>query len=397
VGDKMNKLIYGMLMLLSMLTAACSNQIHTSLAEEISNKTVKQEDDSAVLTIQTEGKEKKDTSWLKEKSLYSFEAADGGLAYEIYIYAENETTLKLEQSGVLGDKQDTVHEGNYSVYMAKKGAKSAFKQDILSSLPLVFNEKVKGAYPLKLGDKTLLAIVQPEGESRFSAELYSIHDGELKIVQSGEEIQSILGPEIKAIKQEYIQTVQSIGDNEGWVFSTWAFDKQKLEINQVSETVYDDSAMKDGLSEGEKWFEIWSAAEENYHPFYNIQLEKGIVDKAAQGILTGSQYPIGTNINDVKKASPPSIEAGKKGKYAYLKYPEVTYFYDEATQEVAVVSIPGIRLQSTLADIKKMFGEPFRESRRGTEVLAIYAAGKYNIDVYADQSGKIKSVQLRKL
>ncbi|MGD6893852.1 DUF4309 domain-containing protein [Bacillus infantis] len=393
----MNKYIYAMLMVLSMLTAACSNQIHTSLAEEISHKTEKQKDDSAILTIQTEGKDKKDTSWLKEKSLYRIEAADEGLAYEVYIYAENETTVKLEQAGVLGDKQDTVHEGNYSVYMAKKGAKSAFKQDILSSLPLVFNEEVKGAYPLKLGDKTLLAIVQPEGDSRFSAELYSIQNGELKIVQSGEGIRSILGPEIKAIKQEYIQTVNSIDDNEGWVFSTWAFDKEKLEIKQVSETVYDDSDMKDGLGEGEKWFEIWSAAEENYHPFYNIQLEKGIIDKASQGILTGSQYPIGTNINDVKKASPPSIESGKKGKYAYLKYPEVTYFYDEATQEVAVVSIPGIRLQSTLADIKKMFGEPFRESRRGTEVLAIYAAGKYNIDVYADQSGKIKSVQLRKL
>jgi hypothetical protein len=393
----MNKYIYAMLMLLSMLTAACSNQIHTSLAEEISNKTEEQADDSAVLTIQTEGKDKKDTSWLKEKSLYRFEAADGSLVYEIYIYAENETTLKLEEAGLLGEKQDTVHEGNYSVYLAKKGAKSAFKQNILSSLPLVFSDEVKGAYPLKLGDKTLLAIVQPEGDSRFSAELYSIQDGELKIVQADKGIQSILGPEIKAIKQEYIQTVRFTDDKDGWIFSTWAFDKQKLVINQVSETVYNDSLKKDGLNEGEKWYEIWSAAEENYHPFYNIQLEKGIIDKAAQGILTGSQYPIGTNINEVKKASPPSIEAGKKGKYAYLKYPEVTYYYDEASQEVTVVSIPGVRLQATLADIKEMFGEPFRESSRGAEVLAIYAAGKYNIDVYADQSGKIKSVQLRKL
>jgi hypothetical protein len=393
----MNKLIYAMLMLLSMLTAACSNQIHTSLAEEISNKTEKPADDSAVLTIQTEGKDKKDTSWLKEKSLYRFEAADGSLAYEIYIYAENETTLKLEEAGILGDKQDTIHEGNYSVYMAKKGAKSAFKQNILSSLPLVFSDEVKGAYPLKLGDKTLLAIVQPEGDSKFSAELYSIQDGELKIVLADEGIQSILGPEIKAIKQEYIQTVQFIDDKQGWVFSTWAFDKKKLEIHQISETIYNDSVKKDGLSEGEKWYKIWTAAEENYHPFYNIQLEKGIVDKAAQGILTGSQYPIGTNINEVKKASPPHIEAGKNGKYSYLKYPEVTYYYDEATQEVAVVSIPGIRLQATLADIEEMFGKPFRESSSGAEVLAIYAAGKYNIDVYADQSGKIKSIQLRKL
>ncbi|WP_057775927.1 DUF4309 domain-containing protein [Cytobacillus dafuensis] len=375
------------LIMLSGILAACVSETNTS--NEIEKKQQKLSTTVNQPAVISEKKEKKDTVWLKEKSLYQFEAYDGSYEYTVFLYAEDEQSSFNENLGV----KNQVYTGHYSIYLAEKDSTIAYKQEALDeegTTPFIFNPSLNQVYPLNLGNKTFITILQPSENENSKLLLFAIKDGEIKKVHFSEDLTTIFGYEIKSIYQKYIQTAHLQGDQE-WRFITWEFDEKAMTFKKK-----DESTLKG--ENGEKWYERWSEKSEIYYPFQNLELSSDVIEKAKQGLPIGSPYPIGTNIANIKKTEPIFIEEGIDAGTPYVMYPEITYYYEKTTGIVTAVSIPGERVKTSLKMIKSLFGEPEEEGydQLNGEKRVIYNADKYAIKFLADANEEVRSIYLWK-
>ncbi|MBS4192152.1 hypothetical protein KHA94_18460 [Bacillus sp. FJAT-49705] len=376
------------LIMLSGILAACMSETNAS-NDEIERK---QQNLSTTVNhpaVISEKKEKKDTVWLKEKSLYQFEAYDGSYEYTVFLYAEDEQSSLNENLGV----KNQIYTGHYSIYLAEKDSAVAYKQEALDEAwtsSFVFNSSFNQVYPLNLGNKTFITILQPSENENSKLLLFAIKDGEIKQVQFSEDLTTIFGSEMKSIYQKYIQTAHLQGDQE-WRFITWEFDEKAMTLKKKDESTLNGE-------NGEKWYERWSKKSEIYYPFQNLKLSSDVIEKAKQGLPIGSPYPIGTNIANIKKNEPIYIEEGIADGTPYVMYPEITYYYEKTTGIVTAVSIPGERVKTSIKMIKSLFGEPDEEGYdpMNGEKRVIYNADKYAINFMPDADGNVRSIYLWK-
>lgn len=377
------------LMMLSGALTACSNETVAltnkgNLTQNKQNSQTKNEKQAVI----TEGKEIKDTVWLKEKSLYQIEAREGSFDYSVFLFAED------EQNSSVGKEQ--FYKGHYSVYLAEKDATIAYKQNVLEGMgEFTFRSSSEQVYPLNIGNETFIAILQSEDGKNSYPYLLAIKDGEIKRIQTEETFPTLFGTEIKAINQKYLQTVHFKGNNE-WKYITWEYDKEAMKLIKLDES----DLQQDSETEiqGESWYNLWSEKREYYFPFSNLELSSDVIEKAKQGIPLGSPYPIGTNITNIKKSDPNFMKEGLHDGEPYVMYPEITYYYNQTTGIVTAVSIPGERMKTSLDEIKKLFGKPEQEQylAGNSEKRAVYMADKYTIDFFANEDGTVKRMDLRK-
>ena len=373
------------IMLFSSTLAACSNDT-IAISNTVQDKQMIQTE-AKIQAINTEGKEKKDTLLLKEKSHYQFEAKDGEFVYTVFLFAED------EMSKPAGKEQ--LYKGHYSVYLAEEDSTIAYKQDVLQHMgAFTFQFSAEQVYSLNLGNKTLIAILQSIEEGQSTPLLLTVNDGEVKIIQSEDVLPTIFGTEIKAINQKYLQTAHF--NNEGWKFATWDFDKEEMKLVKLDESIGNMRNSKD--DNGDYWYSLWSEKKENYFPFLNLELNSEVIEKAKQGIPLGTPYPIGTNISNIKTADPHYMEEGFFKGTPFVMYPEITYFYNQTSGIVTAVSIPGERVKTTRDEIIRLFGNPVREEAVESKVekKLVYLADKYVIEVFVDIEGKVTSLNLRK-
>ncbi|KOP71104.1 hypothetical protein ACFFHH_04120 [Cytobacillus solani] len=377
--------ILSLLMLAGM--AACSQKLDTTIKiENIDIKKGNQQSSDKKLAVLTEGKEKKETIWLKEKALYQFEAVADEFEYTVFIFADDEKSRLNEAPSDSANKGEQLYTGHYSMYLAEKDSTVAYKQGVLEQKgELTFSSSAVQAYPLILGENTIIAVIDSESHPKF----YFINDGEIKEVQQNESILPIVGTKVKAINQKFIQTAHLV-DGEDWIYTTWGFDKESMILFKHDETLVEGQ-------EGEKWYKLWSEKSEYFFPFLNIELTSEVLEKAKQGIPLGSPYPIGTSISNIKKSDPHYFDEGiDVDGIPYVLYPEITYYFEEATGIVNAVSIPGERLKTTLTNVKKMFGTPDQEMKKNEGELAVYLAENYSIEILTDKDGKVERMYLRK-
>lgn len=376
---------------LIMLTglAACSNKMETTIKQENSYLKIDQQVKNEKLAVNTEGKEKKDVIWLKEKALYQFEAVDENFEYNVFLFAEDEQSQMMEENSDKGKKGNQLFTGHYSLYLAEKDSTFAYKQLVLNDNHLLtFNSSLVQVYPVNLGKETVITVIQQEEGVLTRPSLYVINEGEINKILTDEDLEPILGTEIKTINQKFIQTAHLNGENE-WEFTTWGFGKESMTLFKQDETKLEGQ-------DGKDWYNLWSEKKEHYFPFLNLELSSEVIEKAKQGIPLGSPYPIGTNISNIKKSNPHYLEEGVNGEVHFVTYPEMTYYFDGTTGIVNAVSIPGERMKTTLANVKKLFGNPKQEININEGKRAIYMADKYSIEVLADKMGNVTSVNLRR-
>ncbi len=377
--------------MLSSVLAGCSNETNASLNTE--EMTLKKEDKKAETekkfsAVKTEGKEKKDSAWLKNRALYQFEVADGKLKYTVFLYAEDQRNTILEEESQKGEKGDSYYTGHYSVYLAEKAGKIAYKQDVFNEdEEMSFNSSKEQAYTLKMRNKTLLSVFQPAGGNADKVRLLAIKDGELIKVKIEEELLTTSKAKMKPINQKFIQT--ALNKQETWVFSTWLYDEENYSL-----TLQDREELEEA-----SWIDQWIEDEAFYYPFKNLELSSDIIEKAKQGIPFGSPYPIGTNISEIKKSEPDFIKEGFEGNSPYVMYPNITYFFDPETGNVTGIIIPGQRVRTTIGEIKTLFGSPaaVRDDLISGGSISLYNADKYSIEVYSDEKGKVSKLYLTKI
>lgn len=383
----MKNYLYILALLMLAGVAACSQKLDTTI--KIENHELKkntQQSSDNRLAVMTEGKEKMETVWLKEKALYQFEAVADEFEYTVFLFADDEQSRLKEVPSDHANKGEQLYTGHYSMYLAEKDSTVAYKQEVLEQKgELTFSSSAVQAYPLNLGKNTVIAVIDTESHPTF----YFINEGEIKEIQQSETILPITGTKVKAINQKFIQTAHLV-DGENWIFATWGFDKEAMVLYKHDETLVEGQ-------EGEKWYKLWSEKSEYFFPFLNIELTSEVLEKAKQGIPLGSPYPIGTSISNIKKSNPHYIEEGRDGNgVPYVSYPEITYYFEEATGIVNAVSIPGERLKTTLTNVKKLFGIPEQEMDIDDGKLAVYLADKYSIEILTDKEGKVEQMFLRK-
>ncbi|WP_313799869.1 DUF4309 domain-containing protein [Cytobacillus sp.] len=383
----MKNYIYILALLMLAGMAACSQKLDTTI--KIENHEMKkntQQSSDNRLAVMTEGKEKMETVWLKEKALYQFEAVADEFEYTVFLFADDEQSRLKEAPSDNANKGEQLYTGHYSMYLAEKDSTVAYKQEVLEQKgELTFSSSAVQAYPLNLGKNTVIAVIDKESHPNF----YFIDKGEIKEIQQSESILPIVGTKVKAVNQKFIQTAHLVG-GEDWIFTTWGFDKEAMVLYKHDETQVEEQ-------EGEKWYKLWNEKSEYFFPFLNIELTSEVLEKAKQGIPLGSPYPIGTSISNIKKSNPHYIDEGRDAiDVPYVSYPEITYYFEEATGIVNAVSIPGERLKTTLTNVKKLFGTPQQEIDKGEGKLAVYLADKYSIEILTDKEGKVKQMFLRK-
>ncbi|MBP2241893.1 hypothetical protein J2Z40_002466 [Cytobacillus eiseniae] len=379
----MKKFIYiASLCMLTGLTA-CANEIETTTIK-IENQNIKIDKQSQTenyLTIRTDGKEKIDLTWLKEKALYQFAAIADEQEYVIFLFAPDEQNRLSNENSTDGNKGDQLYTGHYTMFLAEKDAPFAYKQEVMEGLgELTFNASSTQVYPINIGGETVLTMINSSSKPYF----YGIDSGEIKNIPMNEQILPIIGKEIKAINQKFIQSVHLYGEKE-WMFTTWKFDKESMTFIKHDETVVKGN-------EGENWFNLWNEKKEYFFPFQNLELSSDVIDKAKQGIPLGSPYPIGTNIANIKKSDSKFLEEGT----TYVMYPDITYYFDDATGIVNAVSIPGERMKTNLENIKKLFGEPAEEVNGKDGKRVIYQADKYRVELMINPDESVESIYLRK-
>lgn len=374
------------IMLFSSALAACSNDT-IAISNTVQDKQMIQTEEK-IQTINTEGKEKIDILMLKEKSRYQFEVKDGEFMYTVFLFAKDETSKPVGK--------DQLFKGHYSVYLAEKDATIAYKQSVLQHMEaFTFQSSAEQVYPLNIGNKTIIAILQSNEEGQSNPLLLAVNDGEVKIIQSKDVLPTIFGTEIKAINQKYLQTAHFV-KNEGWKFVTWEYDRESMKLIKLDESTGNRRNNKD--DNGDYWFKLWSEKKENYFPFLNLELNSEVIEKAKQGIPLGTPYPIGTNISNIKTADPHYMEEGYFKGTPFVMYPEITYYYNQTSGTVTAVSIPGERVKTTRDEIIRLFGIPVKEegTENKNEKKLVYLADKYTIEVFVDINGKVSSLSLRK-
>ncbi|KON89808.1 hypothetical protein AF332_25340 [Sporosarcina globispora] len=383
-----------MIAMLSSVIAGCSSEINASLnTEEIKfEKEDKVEAEQNTAGVQTDGKERKDTVWLEEKSLYQMDATDGKMKYTVYLLAEDERRTILEEDSAKGKKGDSYLTGHYSVYLAEKGSKEAFKQDGLNdNAEMSFNPSKEQVYTQKMRNKTIISIFQSKGEGLVKGQLLAIKDGEVLKISTEKEVITSSKAKIKNINQKYLQTAQN--KNDRWVISTWQFNEETLSMS-----LHDQIELQEDNHSDIDWMDLWLKEETLYYPFKNLALSVDAIEKAKQGILLGSPYPIGTNISEIKKSDPNYIMEGFGNGSPFVMYPEITYYFERETGNVTAISIPGQRVRTSIDEVIAMLGTPaeVREEMLSGASISTYMADKYTIEIISDLEGTVRELVLRK-
>ncbi|GKU84425.1 YjgB family protein [Niallia sp. NCCP-28] len=331
--------------------------------------------------VAEETADKKAISWVQENALYELNMRNGNKEYEAYIVSENQKKYNLQQENKYGKKDDQLVEGDYSFYVVDDKSEHAFKQTE-SMRHMTFNTSQKNKSTFYVNKHTVAAIYQQRSEDVIDTHMYAIRNG--KLVLLSDETLNLYVRKIKNIQQNYLQTI-SKADKGTYEIKTWMLDSETMQLKELDSTEIKD---KDVVSD-------WLQVEEYYYPYKNVQDISNIISKAEQGMLIGSQYPIGTNMDVIKKSNPNYIKEEKQKDTVTVTYPEVTYYYNEKEKQVKAISIPGIRLKTTLQDLEVKFGQP-KSYRKNKEITAVYEAGKYELHFVITDSQEIESIQLMK-
>lgn len=325
--------------------------------------------------------EKKAVSWVQENALFELNMKNGNKEYEAYLVSESQKKYNLQQENMYGKRYDQLVEGDYSFYVTDDKSEYAYKQaDKMQNM--TFNTSKKNKSTFYVNKHTIAAIYQQRNEDAIDAYMYSIKKG--KIVLLSDEVLQLYDRKIKNIQQNYLQTISKT-DKETYEVKTWMLDSEKMRLNELDSTMVKD---KEVVSN-------WLETEEYYYPYKNVQDISNMIIKAEQGMLIGSQYPIGTNIDVIKESNPNYLKEEKQKDTVSVIYPEVTYYYNEKEEQVTGISIPGIRLKTNLQQLETSFGEP-NSYIKNKKMTAVYEAGKYELHFVITDSQEIGSIQLIK-
>ncbi len=331
--------------------------------------------------------ETKKINWIIENAISSITIKEDNEVYEAYLIGDETEKYTLKEDNFLGDKDDTIVEGAFSLYLTAESEDDTkeYKQVIKLRNPLIFNTKNKNISTYTVNKHSIIAIYQTKSKDNTVASLYAVDDGELTSLTTTEI--PVLKRKIKSIQQNYLQTAEKKQDNV-YEVTSWTLDSGRLQLKEADKTSIDN----------EKAIERWVEEEDYYLPFKNLTISKDILTIAEQGMLMGSQYPIGTSISEITKSNDEYIKTEQNDGLMMVEYPEVTYYYDGKTKQVNSIAIPGMRLKVDMSAVNKALGKPeaIAANKENNGYIATYSANHYEMKFILDSNQHVQSIQLVK-
>ncbi|MFT8319689.1 MAG: DUF4309 domain-containing protein [Bacillus sp. (in: firmicutes)] len=347
------------------------------------NKNEKQKD-LEINKVSKQTEEKRDVNWVRENALYEWDLKEGNKEYAAYLVADQEKKYTLKEANTLGNEEDPILEGKFSFYLAnEKDNVFAYKQTVEMEDYFVFNLMNKNNDTFYVNKHTIAAILQQTAPDETRLYMYTIKNGKLMYIK--ESGLSIYKNRIKNIEQNYLQTVTE-RDKKVFEITTWILNAKEMNLEMLDNTIVQDNRAI------ENWVE-----KEAYYPFKNLSIGSSVMSKAKEGMLIGSQYPIGTTSNEIKKSNENYIQKEVDKDTIALIFPEVTYHYDKNNELVTAIEIPGTRLKETMDNVREALGEPdLIVNKKDKGAIATYHAGKYELKMDINHAELIETVELRK-
>ncbi|QHW33659.1 hypothetical protein GZH47_24580 [Paenibacillus rhizovicinus] len=146
---------------------------------------------------------------------------DAGQAYDVYVYAGNQTTETSEFSWACATEGATTYSGNYDIYAVNKSTGKMIKLNIGNqTLDKEFNRALTVT-----GATNLLGISECEGTNAFGDALYYIHAGKIILIKTSEGYGGVgvaTPLRIKCTAKNTFQTLNYYRDDDRpWILDTY--------------------------------------------------------------------------------------------------------------------------------------------------------------------------------
>lgn len=236
----MRKIWFSMLFVSVFIVSGCLNDADNQeqVAKMETEETAENKEISESV-IKTEGKETVSVATLEKDALYVIEGKVDSSEVLLYVYAEDEENEELEVASFIGQSGDTIISGNYSFYIAEKGADMAYRQSQIAPFPFTANEAYDMFDQTVVNGYPLFALFSHDSSVNYAPLVFAFMEGELQEVTL--ELDAIFSPRIKGFDDDKLQVVQYLNnDPVGWVFRTYAFKEEEMKFKEVSNIFYTD-------------------------------------------------------------------------------------------------------------------------------------------------------------
>lgn len=321
---------------------------------------------------------------LKDNAVYTTNWRDGNTLFRLYV-AETE---KLP--GLLAD-EGVSKESSHALFIAKENE----KQGVLQKGVIPSSLKKEDIHEWQLENRRFLGFIDNE----TSLDLWTLENGSMReVLFDGEQDLPVVDGKVKILEGRYLQTYVPVEGKDGWTFTTWIWNPNQLQFNQLHSESYTNDRPY-GLETGQRITELWNKHDAYYDTFPHYTFSKQSVELLKDGMLLQTDVQLGMPIKDVLQVLPDPYDHDYYNGGIYYAFPGGrTVFYDELTEEVTFITLSGSSLTNEQEELLAMLGTPESEGYDDVieEYYYSYTFGQNQLLMHRERDGKIVSLWLSK-
>lgn len=360
---------YRLLMLLTMLSivlAACTEQ----------QKSKQQFLDA------NEGKNQLSIEDIEKDELFRWDLTE---EVEAIVVKEEGEMTPHEELSLFGEAGEETFRGNVSLYLIHNEIEKGYLQQTIEGVQLNTTQSFKAKETFQ--QRPVIAWTEIVSEDLYLRSMWQYIDGELQMIQFGEATQiAVSAQDVQWIEDTYMQmnVVERYGVGQyekQWIFQTWEWQENRFTLK--NERIFKDTNLNRlGEQVTQRWID-----EGKVLPFEMVEPETYTITKTAlstfeEGAFLDHQPKIGDDLLEKIFDMPPHIEQEVVKDGVTIMFSDgFTYTYEPDTFTVKSLSINGKQLTSSLAALRKVFGEEAANSYDVEEAVYTekYVVGDYRV------------------
>lgn len=302
----------------------------------------------------------------------------------IVVKEEGEMTPHEELS-LFGEAGEETFRGNVSLYLIHNEIEKGYLQQTIEGVQLNTTQSFKAKETFQ--QRPVIAWTEIVSEDLYLRSMWQYIDGELQMMQFGEATQiAVSAQDVQWIEDTYMQmnVVERYGVGQyekQWIFQTWEWQKNRFILK--NERMFKDTNLNRlGEQVTKRWID-----EGKVLPFEMVEPETYTITKTSlptfeEGAFLDHQPKIGDDLLEKIFDMPPHIEQEVVKDGVTIMFSDgFTYTYEPDTFTAKSLSINGKQLTSSLAALRKVFGEEAANSYDVEEAVYTekYVVGDYRV------------------
>lgn len=302
----------------------------------------------------------------------------------IVVKEEGEMTPHEELS-LFGEAGEETFRGNVSLYLIHNEIEKGYLQQTIEGVQLNTTQSFKAKATFQ--QRPVIAWTEIVSEDLYLRSMWQYIDGELQMMQFGEATQiAVSAQDVQWIEDTYMQmnVVERYGVGQyekQWIFQTWEWQENRFILK--NERMFKDTNLNRlGEQVTKRWID-----EGKVLPFEMVEPETYTITKTSlptfeEGAFLDHQPKIGDDLLEKIFDMPPHIEQEVVKDGVTIMFSDgFTYTYEPDTFTAKSLSINGKQLTSSLAALRKVFGEEAANSYDVEEAVYTekYVVGDYRV------------------